>query len=142
MLENVAMASATYTSMKARSLDYALGSGLECAACLDLARIKRLLDARSVCSEKEELSQLLRMLVGLRKAWTGAAHAVREETTDYPGPEEGIDEACDKDRDEAWWRSSILRPSSAAPHGVWRSSARRGAVGARFVTSCATHGAV
>jgi hypothetical protein len=59
MLENIAMASAALSAMKPRSL--------ECAACLDLARIKRWPDADATCPEKEELSQPLRMLVGLRK---------------------------------------------------------------------------
>jgi hypothetical protein len=30
-------------------------------------------------AEKEELSQILRMLVGLRKSWAGSAHVVRED---------------------------------------------------------------
>jgi four helix bundle protein len=96
MLENVAMASAAYSSMKHRGLDYAIGSSLECAACLDLARIKRLLDASGVRTVKEELSQILRMLVGLRKAWTRSARVVREDCADY----EGIDKARDKDGEE------------------------------------------
>jgi len=104
MLENVAMASAAYSSMKHRALDYAIGSSLECAACLDLARIKRLLDAKGVYTEKEELSQILRMLVGLRKSWASAAHVVREESAQYSTPGEGIDKArdkaCDKEEGE------------------------------------------
>ena len=100
MLENVAMASAAYSSMKHRALDYAIGSGLECAACLDLARIKRLLDAKSVYIEKEELSQILRMLVGLRKSWASMAHVVREASVEYSTPREGIDKARDKARDK------------------------------------------
>lgn len=56
MTENIAMASASYSAMKLRGLDYAIGSTLECAACLDLAGIKRLLDKASVALEKEELS--------------------------------------------------------------------------------------
>ena len=91
MLENVAMASAAYSSMKHRALDYAIGSSLECAACLDLARIKRLLAAKGVYTEKEELSQILRMLVGLRKSWAGSAHVVREDCAEY----EAVDKACD-----------------------------------------------
>ena len=35
ILENIAMASAAFSAMKLRSLDYAIGSSLECAACLD-----------------------------------------------------------------------------------------------------------
>jgi four helix bundle protein len=100
MLENIAMASAAYSSMKLRGLDYAIGSSLECAACLDLARIKRLLDTESVDAEKEELSQILRMLVGLRKSWAGSAHVVREGSAEYSTPGEGIDKARDKARDK------------------------------------------
>jgi four helix bundle protein len=100
MLENVAMASAAYSSMKHRALDYAIGSSLECAACLDLARIKRLLDAKGVYTEKEELSQILRMLVGLRKSWASTAHVVREESAQYSTPGDGIDKARDKEEGE------------------------------------------
>ena len=100
MLENMAMASAAYTSMKLRGLDYAIGSSLECAACLDLARIKRLLDPESVDAEKEELSQILRMLVGLRKSWASSAHVVREGSGEYSAPGEGVDKAPDKARDK------------------------------------------
>jgi four helix bundle protein len=97
MVENVAMASAAYSSMKHRALDYAIGSSLECAACLDLARIKRLLTAKGVYTEKEELSQILRMLVGLRKSWASTAHVVREGSEEYSTPGDGIDKARDKE---------------------------------------------
>ena len=100
MLESIALASAAYSSMKLRGLDYAIGSSLECAACLDLARIKRLLDAKQVCAEKEELSQILRMQVGLRKSWANTAHVVREESAEYSTQGEGIDKDCDKARDK------------------------------------------
>lgn len=104
MLENVAMASAAYSSMKHRALDYAIGSSLECAACLDFARIKGLVDTKGIYAEKEELSQILRMLVGLRKSWAGSAHVVREECTEYSTQRECLDKArdkaCDKDEDE------------------------------------------
>jgi len=97
MLENVAMASAAYSSMKHRALDYAIGSSLECAACLDLARIKRLLDAKGVYAEKEELSQILRMLVGLRKSWASRALTVGEDTLEYGAAYEETDKARDED---------------------------------------------
>jgi len=96
-LENIAMASAAYSSMKLRGLDYAIGSVLECAACLDLARIKRLLDAESVDVEKSELSQIMRMLVGLRKSWASTARGVGEGSAEYSTPGEGIDETHDKE---------------------------------------------
>ena len=100
ILENIAMASAAYSSIKLRSLDYAIGSSLECAACLDLANIKRLLDPESAYTEKEELSQILRMLVGLRKSWASTAHVVREGSAEYSTQGKGIDEARDKARDK------------------------------------------
>ncbi|MGI5870158.1 MAG: four helix bundle protein [Kiritimatiellia bacterium] len=100
MLENVAMASAAYSSKKQRSLDYAIGSGLECAACLDLASIKRLLDAKTVYVEKEELSQVLRMLVGLRKSWAQSTRGVRENDADYSVGGGEFNKAHDKIRNK------------------------------------------
>jgi four helix bundle protein len=100
MLENIAVASAAYSTMKLRGLDYAIGSSLECAACLDLAGIKQLLDTRSVHMEKEELSQILRMLVGLRKSWAQSGSVVREDSAEYSTRGDGIDKARDKARDK------------------------------------------
>ena len=54
---------------KAKTLDYALGSTLECAACLDIASIKRRLSRERSLTEKKRLLEVARMLVGLRKAW-------------------------------------------------------------------------
>jgi len=101
ILENIAMASATYSAMKQRSLDYAIGSSLECAACLDLARIKRLIDEGLARSEKEELSQTLRMLVGLRRSWSRSAQVVTEPEAEYGSHRAGFDRACDKAHDKA-----------------------------------------
>jgi len=54
---------------KTRTLDYALGSSLECAACLEIALIKgRISQARSF-EEKQRIVEITRMLIGLRKAW-------------------------------------------------------------------------
>ncbi len=100
MLENIAVASAAYSTMKLRGLDYAIGSCLECAACLDLAGIKQLLDMQSLHPEKEELSQILRMLVGLRKSWAQSGAVVREDSAEYSMQRDGIDKARDKARDK------------------------------------------
>ncbi|MDP7023788.1 MAG: four helix bundle protein [Kiritimatiellia bacterium] len=97
ILENIAVASAAYSAMKLRSLDYAIGSSLECAACLDLAGIKQLLDMKSLHTEKEELSQILPMLVGLRKSWAQSGSVVREDPAEYSTQRDGIDKAHDKD---------------------------------------------
>lgn len=83
MLENIAMASATFSSMKTRSLNYAIASSLECAACLDLARIKQLLVMNMVNEQKADLSQILRMLVGLRSSREKTTQSVREDRAEY-----------------------------------------------------------
>ncbi|MBT3193326.1 MAG: four helix bundle protein [Verrucomicrobia bacterium] len=100
MLENIAVASAAYSTMKLRGLDYAIGSSLECAACLDLAGIKQLLDMKSLHTEKEELSQIVRMLVGLRRSWAQSGRSVREDPAEYSTQGDGIDKARDKARDK------------------------------------------
>ena len=89
VLENIAMSSAAYSSMKIKSLDYAVGSTLECVECQDIAGMKMLLDDSSVVWEKEGLSQLLKMLIRLRRSWT--SDAVREDQADR-GDEEGCGE--------------------------------------------------
>jgi four helix bundle protein len=49
--------------------EYAIGSSLECAGCLDLAGVKKLLCPAECQQEKRTLCEVTRMLVGLRKAW-------------------------------------------------------------------------
>jgi four helix bundle protein len=69
------------SATKLRALDYSVGSCLECAAALDVARIKSLLARSDADHEKEHLCEVMRMLVGLRKAW--ASWEVKEEEAAY-----------------------------------------------------------
>jgi four helix bundle protein len=70
--------------MKLTSLDYAFGSSLECAACLDVARLKGLLADPECRGEKHRLCEITKMLVGLRKAWSQSSQAIlQEESSDY-----------------------------------------------------------
>jgi four helix bundle protein len=66
---------------KAQALDYALGSTLECAACLDLAAIKQFVESPEVGEQKRRLREITLMLIALRKAWL--ASAIREDPTGY-----------------------------------------------------------
>jgi len=69
---------------KAKTLDYAIGSSLECAACLDIASIKGFLNRETTLAEKRSYAEVTRMLVGLRKAWL--VKVMREEPDPYqPG---------------------------------------------------------
>ena len=61
------------------TLDYAIGSALECAGCLDIAGIKDLLQAPEATAEKHRLWEITRMLIGLRRAW--CHEAMKEEPT-------------------------------------------------------------
>ncbi|MBT3296944.1 MAG: four helix bundle protein [Verrucomicrobia bacterium] len=54
---------------KLLTLDYALGSTFECAACLDVAVLKGLLDAATSVEEKQRLLEVCKMLIGLRNSW-------------------------------------------------------------------------
>ncbi|HEY5910634.1 MAG TPA: four helix bundle protein [Verrucomicrobiae bacterium] len=62
-------------------LDYATGSTLECAGCLDIARIKNLLTEAQCREEKQRLCVVTKMVIGLRKAW--AESVARKEPADY-----------------------------------------------------------
>jgi four helix bundle protein len=70
-------------AQKQQLLDYAVGSALECAACLDIAAIKGFLSSELVGVEKRSLCEVVRMLVGLRGSWE--KYALKEEPTDYGG---------------------------------------------------------
>ncbi|PWU12154.1 MAG: hypothetical protein C5B50_22020 [Verrucomicrobia bacterium] len=76
--------------MRLQLADCAIGSTLECAACLDIAHIKALLQSSQLHEEKLHLFEITKMLYGLRKAWN--ANVLREETSDStvasPKPEQ------------------------------------------------------
>ena len=53
------------TRDRCRFLDIARGSALECAACLDVLVAKRLTEEQTIRSGKEQLVEVVSMLVGL-----------------------------------------------------------------------------
>ncbi len=74
----------SFGPMKLTCLDYALGSSLECAACLDVAHLKSLLAGPQFEREKRRICEITKMLVGLRRAWSESSESVlREEHTEY-----------------------------------------------------------
>ena len=54
-------------------LEYGIGSALECAGCLDIAQIKEFLGYDEVLREKRSLCEVVKMMVGLKKAWSTEA---------------------------------------------------------------------
>ncbi|HJX98563.1 MAG TPA: four helix bundle protein [Chthoniobacterales bacterium] len=70
---------------RCRYLDFARGSALECAACLDVLVAKRLAAPDRVNEGKQYLFEIVSMLMGLIKSLTSR---VREEAGDYLSSEE------------------------------------------------------
>lgn len=55
---------------RCRFLDFARGSALECAACLDVLVAKQLTDPASIVPGKEQAFEIVSMLIGLIKSLT------------------------------------------------------------------------
>lgn len=68
-------------------LECSLGSVLECAACLDIAFVKGLLQGESAKTMKVALEEIARMEVGLRRSWYPS---IREEPAPYSGKTTGF----------------------------------------------------
>ena len=64
-------------------MDYALGSVLECAACLDVAMVKQIVGTAEVRDLKIRLRGILGKVIGLRKSWSKATTEVTEESGEY-----------------------------------------------------------
>jgi four helix bundle protein len=70
-------------SDRARFLEIARGSALECAACLDVLVVRKLVSGEGVGSQKEQLVRIVNMLMGLLKRFSGRAEFLREEGGSY-----------------------------------------------------------
>jgi len=68
------------------SIECSLGSVLECAACLDVASFRHLVDASRMHAAKGVLRQIARMEVGLRRSWE---NCVREQPEAYATNSDG-----------------------------------------------------
>jgi len=72
---------------KTLAVDYAIGSVLECAACLDIAALKRLIEKAVANELKNALLEVCKMSVGLRNSWS--ASQVEEAPSEYAVHQEG-----------------------------------------------------
>ena len=85
---NLAEACAAHGGTKQTLLDYALGSTLECAACLDIASIKSFTSDTVTRDLKSQLSEVFKMLFGLGKSWQPGM--VKEDAPSYGHSEEHL----------------------------------------------------
>lgn len=68
---------------RARFLEIARGSAREGAACLDVMVIRALLMETAVASQKERLSRIVQMLMGMLRRFSKRAGALKEDEADY-----------------------------------------------------------
>ena len=68
---------------RARFLEIARGSALECAACIDVLAVRRLIAAERIIPAKEQLVRIVKMLMGMLKRFSGRADLLGEEIEIY-----------------------------------------------------------
>jgi|SRR6266550_2462019 len=79
---------------RARFLEMARGSALECAACLDVLLVRKLASKERVVLAKEQLVRIVQMLIGLLRKFSERAGVLREEEPAY-----SIDHDYDHERE-------------------------------------------
>jgi len=68
---------------RARFLEMARGSALECAACLDVLFVRKLASEQQVAGQKEKLTRIVQMLIGLLRKFSERADMLREDEAAY-----------------------------------------------------------
>jgi len=67
------------TADRARFLEIARGSALECAACLDVLVVRKLIPENRIILAKEQLVHIVNMLMGMLKRFSRRAEFLRED---------------------------------------------------------------
>jgi four helix bundle protein len=81
---NVAEGNGKFSSRdRARFLEMARGSALECAACLDVLRARRLTSTETITPAKKQLVGIVQMLVGLLRRFSERADVLRRDEGEY-----------------------------------------------------------
>ncbi len=68
---------------RARFLEIARGSALECAGCIDVLAVRKVIGAERTIPAKEQLVRIVNMLVGMLKRFSEHAGSLREEEGVY-----------------------------------------------------------
>ena len=68
---------------RARFLEMARRSALECAACLDVLVVRKLADENQIDPQKARLARIVQMLIGLLRKFSERADVLREDEPRY-----------------------------------------------------------
>src|SRR5688572_10719667 len=68
---------------RARFLEIARGSALECAACLDVLVARKLADPKQIEIAKENLVRIVQMLMGMLRRFSERGEFLREDEGEY-----------------------------------------------------------
>src|SRR5215471_936997 len=80
LLLNIAEGNGKFSTVdRARFLEIARGSALECAACLDVLEVRKLVAAERIVPAKERLVRIVNMLMGMLKRFSRRAKLLRED---------------------------------------------------------------
>ena len=81
---NIAEGNGKFSTVdRARFLEIARGSALECAACLDVLAIRKLVAPQRILPAKERLVRIVNMLMGMLKRFSARADFLREDEGIY-----------------------------------------------------------
>ena len=69
---------------RSRFLEIARGSAMECAACLDVLAVRKLIATERIVPGKEQLVRIVNMLMGMLKRFSRRAEFLREDEGTYP----------------------------------------------------------
>ena len=84
---------------RSRYLEIARGSALECAACLDVMVVRKVMTADAAVTEKERLARVVGLLLGLLKRFSERANVLREDSPIYAGKVWHQDQEQEQDQD-------------------------------------------
>ena len=77
---NIAEGNGKFSTVdRARFLEIARGSALECAACLDVLVTRKLVGPEQIIPAKEQLVRIVNMLMGMLKRFSARAEFLRED---------------------------------------------------------------
>jgi four helix bundle protein len=86
---NIAEGNGKFSTVdRARFLEIARGSALECAACLDVLVARKLVGPEEIISAKEQLVRIVNMLMRMLKRFSSRAEFLREKEGLYATEQE------------------------------------------------------